>query len=76
METKKNTLFGKDNLMWMLIGAIVIILGFSLMAGGKSEDPNVFSDAEVYSTTRITVAPLLIVAGLIIEIYAIMKKSK
>ncbi len=76
METNKNTLFGKQNLLWMLIGAIVIILGFFLMAGGKSSDPNVFNENEVYSTTRITIAPLLIVAGLIIEIYAIMKKSK
>ncbi len=76
MEANKNTLFGKQNLMWMLIGAIVIILGFFLMAGGKSEDPNVFNESEVYSTTRITIAPLLIVAGLIIEIYAIMKKGK
>ena len=76
MEANKNTIFGKQNLLWMLIGAIVIILGFFLMAGGKSEDPNLFNEAEVYSTTRITIAPLLIVAGLIIEIYAIMKKGK
>lgn len=76
MEINKNTLFGKQNLLWMLIGAVVIVLGFLLMAGGKSEDPNVFNEAEVYSTTRITIAPLLIVAGLIIEIYAIMKKDK
>lgn len=76
METNKNTLFGKQNLLWMLIGAIVIILGFFLMAGGKSEDPLVFNESEVYSTTRITIAPLLILAGLVIEIYAIMKKDK
>jgi hypothetical protein len=76
MEANKNSLFGKQNLLWMLIGAIVIILGFFLMAGGKTEDPNIFNEAEVYSTTRITIAPLLIVAGLIIEIYAIMKKGK
>lgn len=76
MDTNKNTLFAKQNLFWMLIGAIVIILGFFLMAGGKSKDPNVFNEAEVYSTTRITIAPLLIVAGLIIEVYAIMKKDK
>jgi hypothetical protein len=76
METNKNTLFGKQNLLWMSIGAVVIILGFLLMAGGKSEDPTVFNEAEVYSTTRITIAPLLIVAGLIIEVYAIMKKDK
>lgn len=76
MDTNKNTLFGKQNLLWMLIGAIVIVLGFFLMAGGKSADPTVFNETEVYSTTRITIAPLLIVAGLIIEIYAIMKKGK
>lgn len=76
METNKNTLFGKQNLLWMLIGAVVIVLGFFLMAGGKSSDPNVFNENEVYSTTRITIAPILIIAGLIIEIYAIMKKGK
>jgi hypothetical protein len=46
------------------------------MAGGKSNDPNVFNKDEVYSATRITVAPMLIIAGFIIEIFAIMKKSK
>jgi len=45
-----------------------------LMAGGKSEDPNVFNPKEVYSTVRITIAPLLIMAGLVIEIFAIFKK--
>jgi hypothetical protein len=76
MNTKNNTLFGKDNLLWMLIGIIVIILGFVLMSGGKSEDPNVFDFDQVYSKTRITIAPILIMAGLLIEVYAIMKKSK
>lgn len=71
-----NPLFGKDNYMWMLIGLGVIALGFLLMAGGKSSDPKVFNADEVYSATRITIAPLLIVAGFIIEIFAIMKKSK
>jgi hypothetical protein len=46
------------------------------MAGGKSEDPNVFAVNEVYGTMRITVAPILIIVGLIIEIFAIMKKEK
>jgi hypothetical protein len=46
------------------------------MAGGKSSDPNTFNDKDVYSTTRITIAPILIIAGLIIEIFAIMKKPK
>jgi hypothetical protein len=46
------------------------------MSGGKSADPKVFNESEVYSTTRITIAPILIIAGLIIEIFAIMKNSK
>src|SRR4051812_4151876 len=71
-----NSLFGKENYMWMLIGLGVLALGFFLMSGGKSSDPNVFNDKEVYSTTRITIAPILIIAGFIIEIFAIMKKSK
>lgn len=71
-----NPLFGKENYMWMLIGLAVLALGFFLMSGGKSSDPKVFNDNEVYSTTRITIAPILIIAGFIIEIFAIMKKSK
>jgi len=69
-------LFAKDNLVWMLIGAVIVALGFILMSGGKSTDPRVFDTKEVYSTTRITIAPILIVAGLIVEIYAIFKKQK
>lgn len=76
METNKNKIFEKDNLIWMLIGIIVIALGAILMAGGKSTDPNVFDESSVYSTRRITLAPLMIMAGLLIEVYAIMKKSK
>ena len=67
-------LFGKENYLLMLGGLIILAIGFFLMAGGKSADPAVFNDNEVYSTTRITIAPLLIIAGFIIEIFAIMKK--
>ncbi len=69
-------LFAKENLVWMLIGAVIVALGFILMSGGKSTDPRVFDTKEVYSTVRITIAPILIIAGLIVEIYAIFKKSK
>ncbi|MCE2757349.1 MAG: DUF3098 domain-containing protein [Bacteroidota bacterium] len=75
METKNTPLFGKQNLVWMLVGLIVIVLGLVLMAGGKSMDPTVFNEKEVYSFTRITLAPILIVAGLLIEVFAIMRKS-
>ncbi|HMI79611.1 MAG TPA: DUF3098 domain-containing protein [Ferruginibacter sp.] len=74
--TGSTPLFGKENYMWMLIGLGVIALGFILMSGGRSSDPKLFNKDEVYSATRITIAPLLIIAGFIIEIFAIMKKSK
>ncbi len=71
-----NNLFSKENYTWMLAGLAVMALGFFLMAGGKSNNPAVFNDSDVYSTTRITIAPILIVSGLLIEIFAIMKKPK
>lgn len=73
---EKGTLFGKDNYKWMLIGVGFLALGFILMSGGKSADPNQFNTDSIYSTTRITIAPILIIAGFVIEIYAIMKKPK
>lgn len=72
----KHDLFGRENYMWMLIGVVVLALGFFLMSGGKSDNPNIFNEKEIYSPVRITVAPLLIIAGFIIEIFAIMKKPK
>lgn len=68
--------FNKQNYLWMAIGGVVIVISLLLMAGGKSEDPNVFNYNEVYSTRRITVAPILLVLGLVIEMYAIMRKPK
>ena len=70
------TLFDKSNLTWMLIGAGVMIVGFLLMAGGRSEDPNVFNTHEVYGTRRITIAPIIILAGFVIEIIAIFRQPK
>jgi hypothetical protein len=71
-----SSLFNKENYMLMLVGLIVIAIGMTVMSGGKSNDPNVFNQKEVYSTTRITIAPLLIVIGLAIEVFAIFKKPK
>ena len=58
----------------MLIGAAIIALGLFVMSGGKSQDPNIFDTKQVYSTTRITLAPILIIAGLLVEVYAIMRR--
>ncbi|HEY4063344.1 MAG TPA: DUF3098 domain-containing protein [Puia sp.] len=69
-------LFGKENYRWMLIGIVIIALGLFLMGGGKSKDPNVFNPKEVYSFTRITLAPILILGGFALEIFAIFRKDK
>ena len=75
-ENKKGSfVFDKENYKFMLIGIGVIILGFILMSGGGSDDPNVFNE-EIFSTRRITIAPMLIVAGYIVIMYAIMKRPK
>lgn len=71
---KSNGLFAKENYTWMIIGGVIIALGMILMSGGKSTDPNVFDTKEVYGFQRITVAPLVIVLGLLVEVYAIFKK--
>lgn len=78
MSERKATglVFNKQNYMWMAIGAVVMIIALLLMAGGKNPDPKVFDYKEVYSTRRITVAPMLLMVGLIIEMYAIMRKPK
>ncbi len=70
------SLFGKENKLWMLAGIAVMIIGFLLMAGGRSNDPNVFNVNEVYSTTRITIAPILLLAGLAILIFSIFREPK
>ncbi len=64
-------LFGKKNYKFMLIGIGVIALGFILMAGGGSDDPEVFNP-DIYNFRRIRLAPTLVLIGLGIEIYAIM----
>lgn len=66
--------FDKQNYILMGIGLLLIIIGFFLMAGGKSSDPMVFNDAEIYSFRRITLAPIMILLGFVVEGYAIFKK--
>jgi hypothetical protein len=67
--------FGKENYRIMLVGIALVLVGFALMTGGGSNDPQVWNE-EVYSFRRITLAPLLVLAGFVINIYAIIKKSK
>lgn len=66
---------GKENYKLMAIGFAIIVLGFILMAGGGSDDPEVFNP-EIFSFRRLTIAPLLLLFGFVFEVYAIMKKPK
>ena len=63
--------FGKRNYRFMIIGIIFIAVGFILMSGGGSDDPNIFNE-EIYSFRRIRIAPLIVIIGFAIEIYAIL----
>jgi hypothetical protein len=71
---ERTILFTRDNYIWMAIGAVIIAIGMFLMSGGKNQDPNTFDTSLVYSGTRITIAPIVILLGFVVEIYAIFKK--
>jgi hypothetical protein len=75
VEKKTGFALGRENYKLMAIGFAIIIVGFILMAGGRSDDPKVFSE-DIFSFRRITVAPLIVLAGFIFEIYAIMKRPR
>ena len=70
-KTENQFIFRRKNYQFMVIGLAVIALGFILMAGGGSDDPNVFNP-EIYSWRRIRLAPTLILIGFGIEMYAIL----
>tara|TARA_B100000401_G_scaffold355979_1_gene253471 strand:- start:246 stop:470 length:225 start_codon:yes stop_codon:yes gene_type:complete len=66
--------FKKKNYILLISGLVLILTGIFLMMGGESEDPNVFSE-EIFNFQRLTLAPILIVGGFVLEIFAIMLKS-
>lgn len=68
-------LFGKRNYLFMVVGLIFITVGFIFMAGGGSDNPEVFNES-IYNWQRIRLAPTLVIIGLGIEIYAILINPK
>lgn len=62
----------KKNLLYVLVGLAFMIAGYALMTGGGTTDPSVFTGDEMFSFRRITLAPLFILAGFAIEIFAVM----
>jgi hypothetical protein len=75
-ENNNGFLFEGVNYKILLIGLAVIALGFILMSGGGSTDPNVFKEAELFSFRRIRLAPTLVLIGFGVTIYSIFKNPK
>ena len=75
IKDKLNLALGAENYKLMAIGFAIIVIGFLLMIGGKAESPEVFSD-DIFSFRRITLAPVVVLAGFIFEIWAIMKRPR
>lgn len=74
--TNNKALFQPINYKMMIVGGVLFLLGIVLMMGGGSDNPDVFNDSEIYSFTRITLAPILIVLGLLMEMIAIIYRKK
>ncbi len=75
-KSRENQLvFTRENYKLLIIGAVIIVIGFLLMVGGRAESPDQFNP-EIFSFRRITLAPIVVLLGFAFEIYAIMKKPK
>ena len=74
-KEKLNFALGRENYRLLAIGFVFIVIGFLLMLGGKADSPDEFSE-EIFSFRRITLAPIVVLAGFVFEIWAIMKKPK
>jgi hypothetical protein len=75
-EKSNGFAFGKENYIYLIAGVVLVCLGLLLMSGGGSEDPSKFNANELFSTRRITVAPILILGGYVVVLFGIMKKPK
>ena len=74
IEEKSEFLFAKKNYLIMLVGIVFIALGFILMIGGGSDNPEIFNE-DIYNFRTIRLAPTLVLIGFAIEVYAILTKS-
>ena len=76
-ETKHgfHLVFGRTNYILMIAGLIVLAIGYIMLSGGGSDDPNTFNNA-MFDSRRLVVAPILITVGFVVEILAIMFKGK
>ena len=73
--SNSNFAFSKENYIWLGVGVFLLIVGYLLMSGGGSENPNEFHADQIFSARRITLAPITVLAGYGTILYAILKKS-
>tara|TARA_B100000427_G_C15518178_1_gene599140 strand:- start:4996 stop:5220 length:225 start_codon:yes stop_codon:yes gene_type:complete len=73
--SNQNFAFSKENYIWLGVGIVLLIVGYILMSGGGSENPNEFHADQIFSARRITIAPITVLAGYGTILYAILKKS-
>jgi hypothetical protein len=74
-EKEEGFAIPRENYKYIIVGVVLILLGFILMVGGKSDNPNVFNP-DVFSFRRITLAPMIVLAGFVFELWAIMRVPK
>ncbi len=72
---KQGFAFSKENYRILIVGVVLVVTGYLLMVGGGTDDPNTFNADEIFSTRRLTVAPIVILTGFVIVLLGIMKKS-
>lgn len=75
-EGKARFALGKKNYIALAIGFAILVIGYALMAGGASTDPNVFNGDEIFNFRRITLAPIVLIIGFAVEIFAIMWRPR
>lgn len=75
MEENKRMVLKRKNYIFITIGCLVVLLGFILMSGGGTENPEEFNEQALFSFRRITLAPFLVIAGYVVVLFGILKKE-
>lgn len=73
-KVKNELIFGRINYLWMLGGVVLVVVGLALMTGGRMPSPEVWDDQLIYSFRRTVLAPIVILAGFVVEIFAVFKR--
>ena len=73
--SNSNFAFSKENYIWLCVGIVLLVVGYVLMSGGGSDNPNEFHADQIFSARRITLAPITVLVGYGTILYAILKKS-